>query len=244
MTINRANPPQKLSKEAIKDRFNQEMATHYSKEKPLWFPDLDYTFQLISETLGSYLKYENHILDIGAGTGNLSKTILETHRSLFITLVDFSENMLKEAPSVLSEFKGKFKTIKNDIFQMDFGKNSYDHAISSFAIHHGRTKNDYQQLYSRIYRALNPHGVFICCDVVEGDNPKISHINEQGWEKFLKKQGFSDNDVTDVFENYYKEDSPLSLFSHLTLLKSAGFNSVDVLWKKYNFAIYFASKSD
>ena len=122
----------------------EAMATHYSKEKPLWFPDLDYTFQLISETLGSYLKSKNHILDIGAGTGNLSKTILETHKSLFITLVDFSENMLKEVPFVLSEFKGKFNTIKDDIFQMDLGKNSYNHVISSFAIHHGRTQNEYQ----------------------------------------------------------------------------------------------------
>ncbi len=37
--------------------------------------------------------------------------------------------------------------------------------------------------------------------------------------------------------------SPLSLRQHLALLEQAGFSATDVLWKRFNFAVYAGVKA-
>lgn len=49
-------------------------------------------------------------------------------------------------------------------------------------------------------------------------------------------------DVEHIFSNYRREDSPLSLRQHLALLQRAGFSAADVLWKRFNFAVYVGVK--
>ncbi len=41
---------------------------------------------------------------------------------------------------------------------------------------------------------------------------------------------------------YHEEDRPVAMMEHFALLKEAGFTTVDVIWKYYNFAVYIAVK--
>lgn len=90
-----------MTKDEIRDRFNNEVAALYSQKKPIWLLEFDYAFNLITKILNPYTKTKTKILDLGAGTGNLSRTVLERYNDVHITLLDFSENMLKEVSNVL-----------------------------------------------------------------------------------------------------------------------------------------------
>jgi len=46
-----------------------------------------------------------------------------------------------------------------------------------------------------------------------------------------------------VIKAGHKEDNPLTTREYLAELENAGFETVDVLWKKYNFLLYVAVKS-
>ncbi|MBN1899670.1 MAG: methyltransferase domain-containing protein [Spirochaetes bacterium] len=239
-TVNRKK---KMSREEIRERFNSETADLYSQKKPLWFPEFEYVFSLVLRTLKDHIPGKARILDLGAGTGNLARTVLEHYPDAFLTLVDFSDNMLKAAPRVLSGFKGKYEIKIADFFELEMPAKSLNCVVSSFAIHHGRGEKVYRKLYKNIYRWLGPGGIFACCDVVDGDSKHYAVINEEGWKEFLRKD-FSEEDITRILSNYYVEDSPLSLRKHMELLKACGFSSVDVLWKKYNFGLYSAIKKN
>jgi tRNA (cmo5U34)-methyltransferase len=158
-----------------------------------------------------------------------------------VTLVDFSENMLHEVPKVLGEYRNRFNIVCHDFFSVKFKKGSFDAIISSFAVHHTRSIEGYVKLYRRIRGWLRPGGIFACIDVVSGANPAWTEINENGWRKYLT--GFFGKAKIDrIFANYRAEDSPISLPEHIFCLNKAGFSQTDILWKRYNFALYCGMK--
>lgn len=198
---------------------------------------------MIPELLRSRLPAHAIILDLGAGTGNLSRTVLEALPEVKIALMDFSENMLSEVPNVLTDFPGRYEILRDDFIEADFGVERYAAVISSFAIHHCRGEAEYSRLYGRLFKALQPGGIFVCCDVVAGADEVLTQLNEDGWRSLLRNENLSEKDIERILANYHIEDSPLDLGSHLRLLKEAGFSIVDVVWKRINFAVYTAIRA-
>jgi len=238
----KSNKQNKMTNDEIKNRFDNETASLYSQRDPSWLPEFNFSFSLIQKTIKSFINNNSIVADLGAGTGNLSRTIFEAYPDIKIDLIDFSENMLSEVKNVLSKFEGKYKTITADIFKYKLDNNSYNVVVSSFAIHHAREDTVYKQLYQNIYNSLTTPGIFICCDVIEGGNNYLSSLNEKEWSTFLTNQGFEKDKIEQILNNYHREDSPLSMNNHLKLLSDVGFKSVDVLWKKFNFGIYVGIK--
>ncbi|MBN1563329.1 MAG: class I SAM-dependent methyltransferase [Anaerolineae bacterium] len=231
-----------LTRDEVKARFDQETAAAYSQQDPIYLPDYASALALVIEALCAALPDEPTILDLGAGTGNLARRVLGAIPNSYVTLIDFSLNMLSEAPDVLADFKGRYNTICEDFFAFDMPPATFDGIVSSFAIHHARGRAEYGRLYQRIRSWLKPGMVFACCDVVAGSNQQWTAMNEAGWQQHLRAAEFDDATIAHIFANYRVEDTPISLPEHLTLLREAGFAHVDVLWKKHNFAVYCAQK--
>ncbi len=231
-----------MTRDEIRKRFDEETASLYSRRDPAYLPDYALGFDLLIDcVLAAMPSGGGSVLDLGAGTGNLTHHLLRRHSGCTATLIDFSENMLGEVASVLKDFDGRYRTVCDDFFSHDFPPASFDAVISSFAIHHARGSAEYLALYGKIRRWLKPGGVFACVDVVDGNAPEWSRLNEEGWKSYLSGTASFDASVIDhIFENYRTEDSPLSLPGHLDCLKEAGFVAADILWKRYNFAIYCA----
>ncbi|MBT3273866.1 MAG: class I SAM-dependent methyltransferase [Spirochaetales bacterium] len=231
----------KMTREEIKHRFDSETAELYSQRNPSWLPDFSNAFSLIPETLALYLKEEPLILDLGAGTGNLSRTVLESIGDARITLVDFSENMLGTVPRVLASFPGQYETITADMHYLEMPSASFDAVISSFALHHCRGTDEYLGMYQKIRSWLKPEGIFICCDIVDGGSRRLAKENERQWMKYLSIQGFDDPAIEKILANYRREDTPASLADHISLLEKAGFGTMDIIWKKYNFSVFMGA---
>lgn len=228
-----------LTKAEIKDRFDRETASAYSQEDPVYLPEYAATFELLADCVAAETGPAPEVLDVGAGTGNLSLRLLRRLKDSRVTLLDFSENMLGCVPAILKGFEGQYRAVSRDFFETDFEPASFDAIISSFAIHHARGKDEYRFLYTKFKSWLKPGGIFACIDVVNGNAPSWTQINEKGWCGYLANY-FGETKIDQILANYHSEDSPVSLAEHFECLKAAGFANVDVLWKRFNFALYCA----
>ncbi len=229
-----------MNKDEIKIRFDNETASAYSQEDPIYLPDYASTFELLIDCINK-TNEPMQVLDLGAGTRNLTMRLLRRNKNCHIRLVDFSKNMLDVVSVVLKEYPNNFTNECNDFTQIDYEEGSYDAVISSFAIHHTRSIEEYTDLYKKIHKWLKPGGIFACVDVVNGFNMQWTIVNGDGWKKYLKDY-FNEEKINQIFANYHAEDSQISLPEHMNCLHKAGFTDADILWKRYNFSLYCARK--
>ena len=134
-----------------------------------WIPDFEYAHQLLIESLAIYIPDTAIGVDLGAGTGRVSKLLLNAFPSVQLTLVDISANMLGEAERQLSSHTDRCRFRVHDIFDeaLDFPAGSLDFVVSVFAICHAQQVSTYANLYQRIHRWLKPGGIFVCFDELQ-----------------------------------------------------------------------------
>lgn len=126
-------------------------------------------------------------------------------------------------------------------YDLSFDK-KYDAVVSSLALHHLVTKQDKLEFYHKIYSCLNAGGVFINADVVLAATDALQKRYMEQWKSFMCKNVSMDEVDNKWIPTYYEEDRPVSMMEHFEMLKDAGFEAKDVIWKYYNFAVYMAVK--
>ena len=183
---------------------------------------------------------EIDVIDLGCGTGSISKAVQSSFPRASMTCVDISANMLDIAACKMSDFNNT-KYINSNFYGFNFDR-KYDAVVSSLALHHLETKEDKFEFYRKIFDALKPEGVFVNADVVLASSDKLQDCYMKEWKRFMCKN-VSESEVDSKWmPSYYAEDRPISLMEHFELLKEAGFENIDVVWKYYNFAVYMAVK--
>jgi SAM-dependent methyltransferase len=233
----------KYSDADIKARFEAEPASTYGEGMDRWIPEFTHAHNLLLESVAIHLPTKAQGVDLGAGSGRVSKLLLESFPGLHLTLVDISANMLSEAEKQLSVYGERCEFRVQDIFDpaTDFPAGSLDCVVSVFAICHAQGVPVYEGLYERIHRWLKPAGYFVCYDHVLGGTPSLTALNALGWHRLLAASQTPEQAKEGVVSTY-QEDSPLPLHKHLELLTSVGFQAVDVLFKRDIFAIYAGMK--
>lgn len=179
------------------------------------------------------------VIDLGCGTGTLSKLVIDRYPNAQITCVDISQNMLE---LVKYKIKKPVTLIRNDFYALEFDQ-TYDVVISSLALHHLETKEDKLIFYKKIYRALSQKGIFLNADIMLGCDTFVQKKFFNHWRLFML-ESYSEEEVENKWlPAYYSEDRPVSLATHFELLKMCGFPSIDCAYKKYNYGVYIAQKS-
>ncbi|MFC7080878.1 class I SAM-dependent methyltransferase [Halorussus caseinilyticus] len=97
-----------------------------------------------------------NVLELGAGTGELTTKLLTRFPKSDVLVVDHSEQMLGEAERKLETF-GDRATLERGAFPDDYpaAEDEYDLVVSSLAIHHldeGRKRD----LFDAVYESLSP----------------------------------------------------------------------------------------
>jgi len=179
---------------------------------------------------------ELNIIDLGCGTGTISKKIKELFPYANITCLDLAENMIEMAKIKLSEYSdiryqiGDFRTYKFD--------DNYDVVVSSLALHHLATDKEKKEFYGKIYGNLKASGIFLNADVILGSSDHIQNMYMEKWKGFMKKHVSEDDIENKWLPQYREEDKPVKLMNHIAWLAEIGFVEVDVIWKYYNFSVY------
>lgn len=225
-----------MSHSIIKERFN-ECAEEYDKQRRALIPHLDEFYATVADLARSEVPGPK-ILDLGAGTGLLTKQLFKRYRRAELTLIDLSENMLDIAKQRFEGFPN-FNYINGNYLEHDFD-NSFDIVTSSLSIHHLENR-DKKVLYGKIYDILNDGGIFINADQVHAPNPQNEKEYQRKWREYIEDGPLTETEKKAVLKRM-ELDKPATLEKNLEWLENIGFRDVDVYYKYYNFCIMYGKK--
>ncbi len=180
------------------------------------------------------------VLDLGCGTGNVSKAVKERFPKSRITCIDLAENMIEMARSKLSRYND-IKYQRGDFRELEFEK-GYDVVVSSLALHHLPRDEEKKEIYSRIYDTLRKGGVFYNSDIVLGSSNYLNNLYMEKWKDFMLKNLSLDEIEEKWIPKHREEDFPVCLLDHLDWLCNTGFKDLDVVWKYSEFAVFGGCK--
>jgi len=180
------------------------------------------------------------ILDIGAGTGLLSRRVAARRRDLSFHLTDISLNMLEVAKG-LPGFSDRVAAFSKLSFgEIDQLVGPFPVIMSSLAIHHLNSVEK-EELFVKIYRLLVPGGLFVNADQALGATEGIEAVYRSNWLKTVRAKGSSEEQLSAALDRM-TEDRMDPLSDQMDWLAAAGFSAVNTWYQNYSFCVYSAKK--
>lgn len=223
----------------------EEIKDHFEKEAKVFdtlffkvMPEYSRMMAAVADSLPFARSAPLEVVDLGCGTGNLTLRLLESFPKARVSCVDMAENMLIMAKAKLVNRGVRFW--QGDIREFKYAGN-YDAVVSSLVLHHIE-QGDKPAFYRKLFAALKPGGVFVNIDMVLSSSPYLQRMFMEKWKEFMKASGLPPEKIKAMITRHRREDRPAILEDELAMLRRAGFRDVDVVVKRYNFAVYGGTK--
>lgn len=173
-----------------------------------------------------------NLLDLGCGTGLELDEILKLNPTINVTGIDLSSKMLERLKSKNIDKADQLTLINGSYFDVDFGMEKFDSALSVQTMHRF-THEQKVTLYKKIYYCLSSDGFYIETDYI---------ANSQKDEDFFFAESRRLRLELGLNHGFYHFDTPCTVENQTKLLKSAGFNEVNLHRQYKNTAIFMAKK--
>jgi tRNA (cmo5U34)-methyltransferase len=180
------------------------------------------------------------ILELGCGTGNLTRLIHQRFPESHLSAVDISGECIDQCRQRLPH--ADIEYVNADFRDLDFPQGSFDLTMSSIAIHHLEDR-DKEELFARTARWLTPGGVFTFCDQFRGETDSLYERHLEAWRAFAFTQGASDDEWNMWMGHQTEHDHHASLVRHLDMLRGAGYIAVDCTWRYLLWVAVYAAKA-
>ena len=226
-----------MNTDKITEQFNK-IAEEYDSRRRTFIPCFD-DFYKTSISFLSYCRNDfNNILDLGAGTGLLTKYLYDIYPNANYTLADISEQMLDVA-------RKRFADLPNfsyDVFDYTkvFPEFKYDLIASALSIHHLHDE-DKAKLYVKIYHALEEGGYFINLDQVRPVSESMNQLYEGWWADYIKQGNLSAEEITGL-KTRRALDREDTIAGSISKLKNAGFKIAECFYSYMKFSVIIAVK--
>ncbi|HUI45959.1 MAG TPA: class I SAM-dependent methyltransferase [Nitrospirota bacterium] len=206
--------------------------------------DASLAMDLIAQAAVSSTPNIRRVLDIGCGAGNNTLRLLQYACPFDCDLVDLSQAMLERAHARIAAVNsGEIRMLQGDFRSLDLPDQRYDVILAAAVLHHLRDDQDWELAFRKIYRLTAPGGSLWITDLVSHENEPVQRMMWDRYGEYLCSRG-GEEYKNKVFAYIDKEDSPRSVTYQLDLLRSVGFDHVELLHKNSCFAAFGAMKSD
>jgi len=203
------------------------VVNEYDARIRTFIPDYE---EMLDVAAAALPKSTRTIVDLGVGTGALAARCLDAAAKARVFGIDVDPEILAMASRRL----GRRATFAAGSFlRTDLPR--CDAAVSSFALHHVRTRAAKAALYDRIHAALRPGGILLSVDCQPAANAGVRRAQMDGWIAHLR-QAYSPVRAARLLDAWAGEDVYVPLDAEIGLLRRTGFQ-VEVLWRRGAFAV-------
>ena len=183
------------------------------------------------------------VYDLGCSTGSLLLLLaksIPTIPRIPLVGVDNSAAMLSKARKKLNNFPNSVNFIKANLDASFTFKNSCA-IVMNYTLQFIPVENR-ASLLKKIHESLIPGGGFILNEKVLSENELLDETFVEMHHNFKKGHGYSKMEISKKREALENVLVPLKLSKTMTLVREAGFTTVDIFFKWNNFAGLIALK--
>jgi ubiquinone/menaquinone biosynthesis C-methylase UbiE len=219
----------------VKEQFDI-IAQQYDAQRKCFIPCFE-DFYVRSVSILRQHDFRN-IVDLGAGTGLLTKVLYDMFPKADYTLIDISADMLKIAQE-------RFRTLDNFTFLehnyvQDIPVTHCDLICSALSIHH-LENDDKQQLYQNVYAKLAKGGYFINLDQFVAKSANMNTAYNQWWYDYIDKSGIKP-EAKEAWLKRKALDKESTIDETMKLLEKCGFADVECIYSFMKFGVVIGRK--
>ena len=224
-----------MSQHSVEAHLGLDIAD-YDREIRRLVPHYD---ELVAEGIDVLLRLtapSARILDLGCGTGRMTRAILAARTDAHVTLLDLD-------PRALALARDRFALTPPG--QLDFVAGSFhavlppcDAVVASLSLHHIRDLSDKTRVYRNVFEALPPNGLFLVLDASVSAHPTLSGAAMDRWAQWMGDHGIDDAAARRHFADWSKEERYQSLADELQSLAAAGFAHPECFFRRGPIAVY------
>lgn len=209
-------------------------ADDYEASRRLMIEPYDLFYETTTAAISLAQRPVRRVLELGAGTGVLTRMVRAAHPDAELLITDGSEEMLAKNRGTVP---GPVEYAVLD-FRSPLPAGPFDAVVSAMAIHH-LPHADQRVLYERVHASLAAGGVFVNGEVVAGGGPVTVDAYQHWHERSVRDRGGCDHDWH-AYLGRQAADVCAPVADHLRWLGEAGFGEVDCLFKQYLDAVLVA----
>jgi len=225
-------------------RFDESVVRVFDDMAHRSIPDYRENLEFLTLLAREHYQSGSQILDLGCSTGNLSLALADVlqDQGPRILAVDKSEDMIRETGARLQKFpKFNVELECADILELRRPKDSASVIFLNYTLQF-IAPEDRQTLLEKLFSFLIPGGLLIISEKVHSPRPAIERTITDQYYRFKKNNGYSNTEIArkrESLENVLITDTP---DLHIHRLEKAGFQSAEIIWRKWNFLSISATK--
>ncbi len=220
--------------------FGGSTSEHFEEHVRRSVPLYDVGHQLVAAISDFFLADGSVCYDLGCGTGELLANLGVRHREKRVQFVgiDAEADMIRLAKERCHSLDNTDIHCENAI---DVELTDCDLVVAYYTMQFVRPKHR-QQLFNRIYEALNWGGGFLLFEKVRSPDARFQDMMSALYTDFKLSQGFSGNEIVAKSRSLKGVLEPLCTEGNLGLLQRAGFVDITTVMRYVCFEGFLAIK--
>jgi tRNA (cmo5U34)-methyltransferase len=221
---------------------SNEIAATWAAQAPRREREHGAQWQFMAALLPFGEQEEFTFLDLGAGTGNASRAILSRYPRSAAILADFSHEMMGAGEREMQPYADRYRYVEFDLTASQWPvaiPAALDAVVTSLCVHHLPDERK-QGLFAEVLERLVPGGWYVNYDPVRSDDPLVAstweRVADDGDPEAASKRHLRTPAEHARYHNHIRYMIPLE--QQLGYLRSAGFQGVDVYWKRLEYVVY------
>lgn len=221
----------------------------------IYVPLRDEQLRMLVALIPATPQEEFTLVELGAGSGVLARSILETYPRCSYLALDGSALMRARLEQTLAPFGPRASTRDFELGASDWRAAlpaPLRCVVSSLTIHH-LVADGKRRLYTDLATRIERGGALLIADLIQPGVPRAAAIFARQWDDAVRAQSLALHSDLSGYEQFRADqwnnfamnpdgadeiDHPSHLFEQLLWLHDAGFAQVDCFWMHAGHAIF------
>lgn len=227
-------------------KFSEDVANVFDDMVDRSIPNYQEIHRMILDLVSRYYTDSGIVYDLGCSTGTtialLEKYFVGLNRPISFVGIDTSAPMLKKAEEKCS-FVRDATFLEEDMSEIDFLQRGTPKVfIINYTLQFFK-KEGRVQLLKRIYDSLPDGGILILSEKIKSPSTHMEKCITDLYYDFKRRNGYSELEISQKREALENVLNPVTPKEQLEMLKQAGFEENEMLFRWYNFASYLSVKT-